>query len=397
MKKLSWRERYSAGGICDFRQNYDFYFKWLLNKVCSCFVVNGLPETVNQTYMKSELILSGCCCITDFDTKLYACRGDLGGKPDEYYRPTVFVIANPILGSKQVNLRGKDKNGVCIFNTDIDSLYGDFIPQGLEQLINQTATMLADNIISINANQINSRVATFFTADSESQAIAGETILKNMYAGKPFQILRSDIVEKININPVATASTSSNITELVELHNYIISNFFQTIGIKANNLRKRERLITDEINSQNDYLKISVLEILASWQRGFDEVNKMYDTDINVTLSPAIIELIAEPEEPAENVPRGTITEEAKNNAAEDTEQEAPEMPGSVQEEPQEDAPEAEKPDAEQEAERIEAENDVVRVIAEAAAGEVIENEDLQAEQGKEVASDADGGGSDGA
>lgn len=386
-----WKEKYSAGGVCDFRENYDFYFKWLLNKVCSCFVVNGLPDTINQTYLKNELILSGMCCVTDFGGKLYACTGSLGGQPDEYYIPTVFVIANPILGSKQVK-RGED--GVVIFNTSVDELYTGCFAAGLYQYINQTATLLADNIVSINANQINSRVCAFFVADSKAKALAGEVVLKKMYAGQPYQILEADLVEKINVNPISTASTSSNITELVELNNYIISNFMQSIGIKANNDRKRERMITDEINSQNDYLGFSVLEVLASWQKGFDAVNEMYGTEISVSLSPAVADVLTSCIVPRE-------TEPEQSAPAEDADSIETEEEDQKETEPAEDADRIEEPEEEtpeQIAEEIELQAEEIKIIAEAAAG-VNENESLQYESGTggDLAEDSDGGGNDSA
>lgn len=386
-----WKEKYSAGGVCDFRENYDFYFKWLLNKVCSCFVINGLPDTINQTYLKNELILSGMCCVTDFCGKLYACNGSLGGQPDEYYIPTVFVIANPILGSKQVK-RGED--GVVIFNTSVDELYNGCFAAGLYQYINQTATLLADNIVSINANQINSRVCAFFTADSKAKALAGEVVLKKMYAGQPYQILEADLVEKINVNPISTASTSSNITELVELNNYIISNFMQSIGIKANNDRKRERMITDEINSQNDYLGFSVLEVLASWQKGFDAVNEMYGTEISVSLSPAVADVLKSCIVPRETEPK-------QSAPAEDADSIEPETDDKQETEPAEDADSIEEPEEEtpeQIAEEIELKAEEIKIIAEAASG-VNENESLQDESGTggDLAEDSDGGGDDSA
>lgn len=386
-----WKEKYSAGGVCDFRENYDFYFKWLLNKVCSCFVVNGLPDTINQTYLKNELILSGMCCITDFGGKLYACTGSLGGQPDEYYIPTVFVIANPVLGSKQVK-RGED--GIVIFNTSVDELYTGCFAAGLYQYINQTATLLADNIVSINANQINSRVCAFFVADSKAKALAGEVVLKKMYAGQPYQILEADLIEKINVNPISTASTSSNITELVELNNYIISNFMQSIGIKANNDRKRERMITDEINSQNDYLGFSVLEVLASWQKGFDAVNEMYGTEISVSLSPAVADVLTSCIVPRE-------TEPEQSAPAEDADSIEPETDDQQETEPAEDADSIEEPEEETPekiAEEIELKAEEIKIIAEAAAG-VNENESLQDESGTggDMAEDSDGGGNDSA
>lgn len=284
--RVHWKERYAKGGVCDFKQNYDFYFKWLLNKTAQCFYITGLPDTINETYLKTNLLLDGNMCITDFNDKLYACIGSVGGPPNEYYVGTVYTIANPVLGSKMVNI---DKDGVVIYNNAIDEFTGDCWVSGLYELINQTATLLADNIVSISCNQINCRVQAIVTGDSEAQAVAGEIALKKMYAGNPYQIIRSDLIDKINVNPINTAANAQNISELVELNNYIISNYFQSIGIRANDIRKKSHVLQDEIDVQNDYLQVSIYEITTSWQKGFDKVNELYNTDIHVELNPAII------------------------------------------------------------------------------------------------------------
>ena len=354
MKKMStwnnWQERAGRGGVCDFRANYDFYFKWLTNKVMSCFIIKDndkseKTKTINWDYFKLNCILDGAICITDFDGKLYACIGNRGGEPDEYYVPTIFTIANPILGIKQVKI-GVD--GVVIYNTKIDQFMftgnTPIFETGLYDLIAQTSALLADNIISINCCQINARVTTFFTADSEAQALAGEAILKKQYAGKPFQILRSNILEKINVNPVNSSAQGQNITELVELHNYILANFFQCIGIKSNNIMKRERLIRDEIESQDDFLQVSVLEILSSWQAGLDEVNAMYGTSFTVELNPVLI---------AELMQQLDGTAEQEEAAAGDGEPEAEQAEEAIEEaaaEPEEDAAEDQSEEAEEEA-----------------------------------------------
>lgn len=319
-----WRSRYADGrkGICDFGLNYDFYFKWLTNKIISCFCIRGAPETINDVYLKTHLILDGNICITDFGD-LYACIGSWGGQPDEYYIPKQYVIANPILGSKTVDI---GRNGIVITNTSVDGLGIGLFDGGLYDLIHQTATLLADNIISINCCQINSRITTFFTADGEANALAGEAVLKKMYAGSPYQVLRQSIVEKLNVNPVSNGGHSQTLTELVELHNYIIANFFQSIGIRANNVMKRERLITSEIESQNDFVKLSLTEILASWQKGFDKVNELYGTEITVELNPVLVnELIGDFTEtesvtpPAEDVELNTDDVIEEEPVAEET------------------------------------------------------------------------------
>lgn len=348
IKMVGWRERYGQGGICDFQMNYDFYFKWLLNKVMQIFVVTGLDETkINGNYLKSQLIMDGNICVTDYEAGpnneagIYCVSGNLGGAPDEYYIPVIYTCSNPILGSKQVyrkDWNGNKKNGVIIFNTDIDNVWGTGWNQGLYDLISQTATLLADNIVSINCQQINSRVQAFFTADGEAQAIAGEAVLKKMYAGSPYQILRSDLVDKLTVNPISGTGVANNITQLVELQNFIVANFFQSIGIKGNNVMKRERLIEAEIDEQNDMVALSLLEMITSWEKGFREVNELYGTDIHVELNPVLIREIADQfdtdvttDEPVEET-TATVeeesqeTEEVVEDAVTEEEPETPEV-----------------------------------------------------------------------
>ena len=345
---INWQMRAGRGGVCDFRKNFDFYFKWLTNKVMSCFIITDQDpsertSSINWDYFKMNLILDGQICITDFNDKLYACIGNRGGTPNEYYVPTQFLIANPVLGSKEVNI---GESGVVIYNTKIDHFVwtgeSDIFAAGLCDLIEQTATLLADNIISINCSQINARVTAFFTADSESQAAAGELILRKMYAGKPYSILRSDMVEKLLVNPINSSSSGQNITELVELHNYIVANFFQSIGIKSNSVMKRERLIRDEIESQDDFLQVSILEILSSWQAGLDEVNELYGTSFKVELNPVLLnELMdqlegTEPEsEEAAAEPESDDAAEPKSEGAETGQEES--EPGQEESEPGQD------------------------------------------------------------
>ena len=344
----NWQTRAGRGGVADFRKLYDWYFKWLAGKVMSLFIITDedpseRTASIDWDYFKLNLILNGQICITDFNDKLYACIGNRGGAPNEYYLPSRFIIANPILGGKEVQI-GKD--GVVIYNTKIDKYVwtgsGPIFASGLCDYIAQTATILADNIISINCVQVNTRVSTFFTADSESQALEGEATLKKMYAGCPYLILKSDILEKLNVNPVNAAAASQNITELIELNNFVISSFFQNIGIRANNNMKRERLVTDEVEAQNDYLEINVLEFLAPWQDGLDEVNKMYGTSLKVHLNPVLLnELLNE----CEGTSAAAKPEEEE--AATDGDPEAAEP---EQEEPMAKDPEAAEPEQEEEA-----------------------------------------------
>lgn len=376
-----WQRDRFRFGICDVEENYRFYFKWLLSKLEDVIVLKDVPETIDVTYLKEQLLLLGEICITDFNDKLYACIGSRGGEPNEYYRPTEFIIANPILGSKIVEI---DKNGVVIFNTSADK--SDMFGGGLFQLVKQTATLLADNIVSINCAQINTRVEAIVTADSEAQAVAGETVLKKLYAGAPYNIVRSDMVEKININPISSSSTGGKIKELVELHQYIIAQFFQAIGIKANAINKKERMITDEINSQDDYLGISLLDLIESWKEGFDKVNEMYGTEIKVEINPILIERITSAIDeiaPLETEAEVEVESEPElDESASENEQEEKVEESSVEEETKTEVETESEPEPVKET--IEEAKEAAEEIIEAAADSITEESEVKDDENEE-------------
>lgn len=403
MASKRWRERYRSGGACDFQQNYDFYFKWLTNKVSSLITLGNLPKTIDSAFVKSNLILDGYMCFTDFpDVKpgLFAVLGNFGGEPDEYYIPTIFTASNPILGSKTVRyrpLREEEPNGVVVFNTAIDSLREDCLCSGMYELINQTAAILADNIVSINTAQITTRATAFFTAESEAQALAGEEVLKGIFAGQPYRILRSDIVEKLQVSPLAQTASSQMMTELVELNNYIIANFFQSIGVMANKTMKRERMITGEIDEQNGFVELNLFEMVSSWKAGFDKVNEMFGTEITVGVNSLILEdIISKFGGASDPAAKPASDPGVKDDPDPDVDPAAESDPGQDPDvEPAADpvVDPAAEPEAgpDEVADQIQSEEEIVEVIADQINGEEVEDnasnneESLSEEDGPEM------------
>lgn len=282
-------------GICDVEQNYRFYFNWLLSKLHEIFVWENLPEGVDETFMNTELFLNGYCVFFAQNGTIYGLNSGLGGSPNEYYEPTEAIIANPVLGSKNLKI---DEECVVMWNTKSDKEAVTGI-RGLYPLIHQTATLLADNIVSINCAQINTRVQALVIADSTAQKNSAEVVMRELYAGHPYKVLEDTMIDKIKVNPI-TANPASNISELVELHQYIIANFYNNIGIKTNYQMKKERLITDEINSLNDFLAVSLDAMLSSRLAAVEKINEMFGTNISVKLKDYLQIFIEDNENPEE-------------------------------------------------------------------------------------------------
>lgn len=284
----------SYNGVCDVDFNFKTYFNLLLNKVIRMFEWDGLPDSIDPRFLETQLLLAGKACFFKDNDKFYCLNGNWGGEPNVYYYPTIWTVANPILGSRQLKVRQKDGtntteglDGIVIGNSDSDLISESKIG-GLYNLIYQTAGLLADNISSLNVAQINGRVSVLYTADSEAQALTGEKVLQDIYSGKPYKILEQNILEKIGTTPVAASGTNNTLMSLIEAHQYILAQFFNEIGIGGNWNMKRERINTAETELMTDSLDINIQSMLKCRQEAVSKINELFGLNISIKLNESV-------------------------------------------------------------------------------------------------------------
>ena len=157
---------------------------------------------------------------------------------------------------------------------------------GLFNLIYQTAGLLADNIVSLNCAQINSRVQVAFVADDEALANSGEKVLKDMYNGRPYKILTQDILNKLTVSPIAASGTNTTIMSLIEAQANIWQNFYNQLGLSYNGNLKRERINTAESELMTGSLNLNLETIINNLKRDIEKVNELFGTSIEVDINP---------------------------------------------------------------------------------------------------------------
>lgn len=316
-------------GVCDVEANFHSYFKLLTNKAMSIFKFTGLEdlEAIDERFLKEQLILKGKVCFTQIDNKLYALDGNWGGEPNAYYEPTQWIIANPILGSKQVKVLNRDGSksvdgieGVVVSLTDFDYL-SDTLNGGLFPLIYKYSGLLADNDVSLNVAQINGRLNVAFTADSEAQASLAEDVLRDYYNGKPYRVLAQDIMDKIGVNPIGGTQATSTLMALIEAHAHLLQDFYSEIGIASQGNLKRERVNTAETELMTGCLDISIWNMKHSLEEGLERVNELFGTNIGIELNDEIFY----PE--SANATLGEVEDEeiTENKEIEDSDEDNPE------------------------------------------------------------------------
>lgn len=302
---------------CELRDRHTIaqeYYINFLNRTDSMFKWSGLPDTIPQYILERYLKINGWAGIglapLEAETnpgKLVCFFGALGLKPDMYYQPTAIILANPILGSKTYEI-GKDvvwaKNDSC--------------NQGISHIISRYSHMLADNDISINIAQINSRIPFVFTAETENQVESARKYMKDIEEGKLSVIKSSAFNNGVEPKPTSVDGSGNHIKALIELHQYIKSQFYNDIGIGSSFNMKRERQNVAEVEANSPALLPLVDEMLLFREIICKEVNAMFNQNWSVELNSAWnlenLRQELEVKELETNISEGTVMEEEKND-----------------------------------------------------------------------------------
>lgn len=275
--------------ILTFDELYKSYYDQFRTLIYEIVQIDGLEETptVDPTFLKYCIFIVGKA--TFFRTKngkLRALNGTYSGVPDIYYIPELMIIANPRLEESYELKRGEECEVVYCREVDRYNLapFGGLFP-----LLSETATIIADNKISINVAQKNTRLVNLITADTEQSKRSADAAINAMYAGLPYSVIQSSLVDELHSIPLMPNTTNRYLIDLIELEQYAMSHFLEKIGLYTHDQMKRERLITAEINDNSNLPIFNIYNIIKTINEGFDRVNAMFGTKYRAYLNPLIL------------------------------------------------------------------------------------------------------------
>ena len=346
----------------DFDNLYNEYFKQLSYIAFRLIVFDNVPKTIDETFLKNAIMLLGKVVFFKLDQEildqrqsavhplkpgdLVALNGNDSNMQTIYYMHNRVLVTNPVF-SKTYNLTpGEDCEIVYCTEPDRYRIFGH---GGLFGLIARTATILADNDISINVAQRNTRLVNLISADDTGTKRSVDTVMRDVYSGKPYMAVQSNLLGNLQSIPMTQTTSNQYLVQLIEMRQYIYSHFYECLGLQTHDNMKKERLITEEINDNEELSALNIDDILISIQEGLQRVNAMFGTDIKAYLNPIIQRAHEQTEAAAEDV-EDTIedqTEEPAEDQSEEPAEDQSEEPAEDQtEEPAED--QSEEPDEDQ-------------------------------------------------
>lgn len=254
----------------------EYFRRYLFNKAISIFEFD-IPKTWDRDYLQFCLFALGYVGV--FKTQEYGVvpqAGSIAGF-DLYYRPTKFLCINPYLRQHYYDLMiGSD----CV----LVKLTGDYI--GIMDLINYYADQLALSAETWGINLFTARVGYMAIANNKAAAESLKKAYDEMSGGNPFVVVDKDLMREDGGRPWEwfAQDLGSNFIgpEILADMRKIETMFDADIGLKNSNTDKKERLITAEVEA-NDDSTLSKSDVwLENLRDGFEEVRDMFGVDIKV-------------------------------------------------------------------------------------------------------------------
>ena len=283
---------------------YDLYFNDLLSCCMQIMIFDGLPESIDQTWFKMCILTAGRVAVfrdTKGDGELRALDCAIAGEPTIYYMPREVLIVNPAFKGYSYQLEIASDKVAVIYCRECDRYQYARNTGGMYGLISSTAQLLADNTASLNVATRNMRLTNILAADDTNTVTSMQIALQKMYNGDPTVIVQKKLLDKIESIPLTDHTNTQQLIQLLEVRQYIYAHFYEMIGLKTNDQRKKERLITAELDDGAELALFNIADMLASITHGIDEVNQKFGTSIKVRLHP-LIETTADDDQPSTDI-----------------------------------------------------------------------------------------------
>ena len=244
----------------------------LFEKCVRIFKWNNLPKNLPQREIEKYLITLGFCgFVKDKKCGLMVSNGGMSD-PTQY--SDVF--------KKFTYARPTAKGGVVTIGEDCVIIRNTSMMNSLSGLIRRTASQLAHADITLRAALVNYRANEVLSADDDATAESINAYYDSLYDGKLKAIVDSGLIN--GVKNLSSSKSYADLLKLTDVKNEIMRSFFAEIGIRQKS-DKRERLVTEEVESDSMMLLFNIHDMLEQRQVACEEINKIFGLNMSVELS----------------------------------------------------------------------------------------------------------------
>lgn len=241
------------------------YFTQFFNLSLNIFKWEDTGE-IESRFIERTLIENGYCFVyEDSDYGLVCMPCTLVGL-NIYNEPTQIQITSPLI-SKTLNA----SDGVLIYN--------NYTKTGMIPLIINYVDRLTDIETTINTNIYLQKAPYIIIGDKKTEKSIRE-VTNQITSNEPVIVVKANLVENLqNIS----LNTNFIAPELYKLKKEIENEFLTFIGLNNNSQTdKKERLLVDEINVNNDYINRNVDILYNARELACEKINEKFGVNWKV-------------------------------------------------------------------------------------------------------------------
>lgn len=247
------------------------YYYWLMLITRSLFEWKNLPNNMNERWIERYLYRDGRCVFYDdpilgpmvagfAETYTVNCYND----------PTSVTPIAPNYTYEGKELINGD-NAVVIRNNDM------MIPSF--PMIRLYAKKLANLDRSIEVN-VEAQKTPVVVQCSDKQRLSLKNAINQRIDNEPVMFVDKSLdlndIKILDLNPPLVFPQLQ-----LQKHN-VLNECFTRLGINNANMDKRERLVADEVQANNEQVQASEDVMLKARQRACEEINRIFGTNISV-------------------------------------------------------------------------------------------------------------------
>lgn len=252
----------------------EYYKDILYNKVKGRLELK-CPDEWNTDWFLNNIIRRGYMLISDsaigvnpFECSLYGIN--------YMSLPINARVAMPIIGTFTKKL---DKDAVLVyFERKAQNTFFTF-----NAIVTHYAVKLAMLDITFDVNCLNTGLGHLIEVETDAQKATIELAYDNLTAGRPLTIVRKDSLAGIGTNAVFNNVGNTFIGEkLIDARRSIINDFLTQIGVNNANTDKKERVITQEVNANNEEIELNLEVFTENLEKQNDAVKSMFGIDYSL-------------------------------------------------------------------------------------------------------------------